>query len=568
MFLIIRTRLPFETDPCHGLDAVYTHSDASGSVIKAFCSFPGKEMSDSFATADDDGLHIFEGIVVNSPQLVDNYASRDVTQLIKSAMGEVAYGRLATFHGQFAGACYHPEQDEITVFTNQVNSLRVYYYQTPELFLAGTSIRLINRLLKANGIATDVDETAARMMLTYGYMLTDYTTIRQIRHLQAGQYIKCSANRMSVQSYHQFHNEIRHQNLDEALPRLEELFRRSVEAGFEKDRENNLNHIAFLSGGLDSRQTVMTAYNLGYRDITCLTFSEPGYYDDVVAAQICRKLGLKPIFHSLENGSYFLNINDNLIYTEGQVTLHGAPHLYDAITSLDLKGFGILHSGQIGDAILGSFLTEKRHSKPELRPGAYSLRLYNALESDIRYIADQYPNLEMLLMYNRAFNAATNGDAACAIRSWSVSPFLEPEFAQFGLNIDPALRCKVRCYRKWMLKYNRLGATYVWEKTGNSLVEPIWLSWFRTKARNGMYKVYRKVTGRPSKRNMIPIEYWWAVNPGLRTYYATLQEEKAGQLEKLSPELQRDVHAMFSSQEFNEKNLAYSLLAGLEYLYE
>jgi hypothetical protein len=61
-----------------------------------------------------------------------------------------------------------------------------------------------------------------------------------------------------------------------------------------------------------------------------------------------------------------------------------------------------------------------------------------AISLELRDSERIIPIKSYLLFYNRGFNSASNGDYACAEYNYANSPFLEPAFAQFGLNIDPA----------------------------------------------------------------------------------------------------------------------------------
>jgi asparagine synthase (glutamine-hydrolysing) len=274
------------------------------------------------------------------------------------------------------------------------------------------------------------------------------------------------------------------------------------------------------------------------------------------------------ISYPLSAGNYLLELEKNLIYNEGQITLHGAAHLYAAISSLPLENFGILHSGQVGDAVLGSFLKTGTHVAPNIREGAYSTKLLHSLEHDLMPLLDLYPNTEIFLFYNRAFNAAINGDYACAVRSWSISPFLEIEFAQFCLNIDPRLRVNNQLYRIWIQQFNPLGASFNWEKTGSNLLVPEWYARYKNISLRAMRKIGRMISGKPNRYSMNPFDLWWRENPALPLHFnaALKQAEKLNSL--LSPELLKDMLSLYENGNATDKLLAYSLMAGTKYLFE
>ncbi|MDZ4183300.1 MAG: asparagine synthase-related protein, partial [Candidatus Cloacimonadaceae bacterium] len=370
MFLAVSSPDSFDTSIMAGMHAVYSKIDADQRCVRVFHQDSPRPVEDSFIEGDDRGFYLFEGVVVNDGELINQYALPDVKTLLKTALSEDSMRIAKQLHGQFCGLYIDLEAKLIRAFTNQINSLRVFYYQSDDVFIAGTSIRLINQLLKANQISTGIDETGARMVMTYGFMLSDYTTIKEIRHLQAGQYVAHRKGRTLVEAYHSFDNEPQHHDEKQILPRLNELFSSSVRMSFEKDIACGQKHLAFLSGGLDSRQVVMTANQLGYKDVTCLNFTQPGYADELIARKITRLMKYRMLFYSLDRGTYLLNLEDNLRYNEGQVLLHGAAHLYAGIASIDYRQYGILHSGQLGDSILGSFLKTPAHTSVDLASGA------------------------------------------------------------------------------------------------------------------------------------------------------------------------------------------------------
>jgi asparagine synthase (glutamine-hydrolysing) len=311
----------------------------------------------------------------------------------------------------------------------------------------------------------------------------------------------------------------------------------------------------------------MTAYNLGFKDITCLNFSQPGYDDEITARKIADKLNLKLIFYSLEEGRYFLELDKNLAYNYGQVTLHGAGHLYAAINSLDFSNYGILHSGQLGDALLGTLLSAPIHTQPELKSGYYSDVLFDTYIDSISSIKDNYANQEMFLLYCKCFNAVMNGEHACAEISYSVSPFMEPEFAQFVLNIDTRLRYKYHCYKEWVRKENRLGASFPWERYGSDLLVPDWMMYLRKKARGATHRIIKQVLHLPLRKHMNPFDYWWKTNPELEKHFQNTPAELDKIQHLISPELYKDTANLFQSRTVTDKILAYTLITGLQYLY-
>ena len=567
MFLAINCPSGFESSTLHNMSIVYDKQDNKNCCTRVFHHTKPKAVDDSFVELTDKSLYLFEGVVLNDNELINRYAVSDVNALLKKALRDDSMQISRELHGQFCGLYIDIEHKLIRAFTNQINSSRVFYYNQDEIFIVSTSIKQIIRLLKANNIRTSIDELGAMMMLTYGYMLADYTTISEIRHLQAGECITQQAGLVNLEAYHKLNNEPKYNDLNKAIPIMHELFSRSVKMSFDKDLAHGRKHLAFLSGGLDSRQVVMTAQQLGYRDVACLNFSEPGYMDELIARKIAKLLDYRLLFYSLQNGSYLMNLDDSLIYNEGQILLHGAAHLYAAISSIELSSFGLFHSGQLGDAVLGSFLKSGSQSKVDLAQGTYSKKVFDSLYPHIKHLESNYENNELYLHYNRGFNGAINGDYACAEFSYSISPFTHPEFFQFCLNISPNLRSHNLLYNAWMKTYNQLGARIKWEKTGLNL--------YASKHQIQINRIIRAVDRRLrklvfSKRDltgMNPFDKWWLENPALRDKFDKITSLKAELRSQLSSEIWGDIETMSQSNAASEKLQAYSLIAGLNYLH-
>ncbi|PKN80862.1 MAG: hypothetical protein CVU48_00650 [Candidatus Cloacimonetes bacterium HGW-Cloacimonetes-1] len=564
MFLWIKTGFDISTLSFDAMDCV--HQVRTPKTVAFYAKTQFTTLEDSFFDADADGYTMFQGIIVNSSEQISRYAAPDLPDLIKTALAKGRQNMLGDFHGQFCAISYSASADALIAVTNVTNGMRVYYYQDRDTAIVSTSLKLITNAMKHLDIVPQCDEIAARMVLSYGYTLEDFTTIQGVKQLGAGNCLSLCGNSLEVRSYHRFNNETLYTDPKSALQELDRLFQKAVSTAYEKDLEKGRKHIAFLSGGLDSRIGVWAAYKQGYRDLTCLNFSQPGYADELIARRICKDLDLGFQFFSLAKGDYLLHLDDNLVYNDGQIILHGAAHLYQAIQQVDTGTYGIFHSGQIGDFILGSNLEAPYQKAVDLNKGAYSQRLLDSFLPEIGYIRERYPNHELFYFYNRCFNAVMNGDYACSTNSLSLSPFLEPQFAQFGMNISPKLRFHNQLYIEWFKRYYPEAASYRWEKTGTNLYTPQALTALRMLGIRGISKVYRTIAQKPPSRSMNPFDLWYEQNHDLRAKYGhqtELMDTLGGQI---SPELKTDMLRMLQNGNFSELLQVYTVLRGLTYL--
>lgn len=531
---------------------------------KLYYQAPEKHLCDSFTEQRGDEILILEGIVANGKRMVDAYAAKNIKELFWLAMRDNSI--LGKLHGQFFAAIYNVVSGDFQVFTNPGGNVRLYYYHQNDTIIVSDKIKTIVETLAAVGIQCSVSELGARMILSYGYMLEGFTTIKEVKQLPSASRLSYSAGVLEEKRYFSWNFDILHQATHQSFRELSQLFKNAVSDAFVRDEENA--HLAFLSGGLDSRLVVYAAHKLGYKNFSALNFSEPGYLDATIAAEIAKELNLDLHFSSLEGGEYLQNLDENLQYQEGQTALHGAAHLFQALQGMPLKRYGILHSGQVGDIIKGDHLHARTHTPVNLEIAAKSPRIFQRFSSELDFVRDRYPNHEAFVLYNWCLNAETNGDLAAYLFSHSLSPFVAPDFMQYVLNMDPAARYGSRAYLDWMKYSFPRAARHTWEKTGAPASAPFWLVKLKYYGWRGSDKIKRMITKQPNRLSMNPFEYWWQSNNELRAHL----NEKFSCIQQAEPfldkELQADLNELYHSSLLTEKLQAYTLAKGVLYLLE
>jgi len=425
---------------------------------------PGKA-TDAWFHQQRGHLACFDGALVNADSLVNAYALSGTGALLEEVLINQDTGLLGQFHGQFSGMAAYPD-GSAWFFANQTGSSRLYYWHAGDLLIVSTSLALIVAILRSNMHAVSIDPIGARMLMSLGFTLAERTTIANTKLLEPGHCLHYEGGILRKDVYHSFNSEPLYTDMSAALPILDDLFKQAVQAEYAWDQSHGRGHLSFLSGGLDSRMAVATAASLGFTGIECLNFSQSGYPDHTVARAIASRLGAGYHFFALDGGHYLRQMEDALEYNDGQIIFHGAAHLFAALDNVPTSEYGILHSGQVGDLILGSYLRGPRHEPAGCRDIGLNPDFDPDLSSEILRVARNYPNHEVFALYNRAFNAASNGDLACAISNYAISPFLYPHFAQYCLNIDPSLRFGNKLYLRWFRQYQALAAGFKWEKTG------------------------------------------------------------------------------------------------------
>ena len=101
--------------------------------------------------------------------------------------------------------------------------------------------------------------------------------------------------------------------------------------------------------------TVWVAHQMGYAEQLNTTFSQSNYLDESIAKQIATDLKHEWLFKALDHGNFLKNIDDIAKITGGGGGYGGLAHGKSMYDLMNFDSFGIVHTGQIGDAIIGTF---------------------------------------------------------------------------------------------------------------------------------------------------------------------------------------------------------------------
>ncbi|PKP11395.1 MAG: asparagine synthase [Bacteroidetes bacterium HGW-Bacteroidetes-4] len=451
------------------------------------------------------------------------------------------------------------------VYTNQVGDKRVYYYQLPKLTIISDSILSISSFCKEHLIAININTQAAYQLLTFGYLLASETLIEGVKRLIPGQFLEYSNGKLTVIKYYSLKND-EQTNLREkdVVENIDALFRKAIQLEYEKDLQYQLHHLTSLSGGVDCRMNTWVAHDMNYQHITNFTFSQTGYWDQIIAQQIASDLNHEWIFKSLNFGAFLTNVETVMQNNEGATTYSNQTHLKNAIEILNFKKFGLMHTGQVGDVMIGSFISNDAHQKP-----FFSKYISNKLIHKLdKSVLNNYPNQELFLMYNRAFNGALADHSIIQQYTEVVSPFLDVDFMNYCLSIPLKLRKNHSIYKKWILQKYPKAADYIWESLGTTIraktiqirgksipIKQIpHFGWKGLQFHLGL----KQQNDTHAAFNMNPFDYWYKKNPALHDFFNRYYQENIGSI--TDKELKKDCSLLFNETTL-EKMQVLSLLA-------
>lgn len=502
-----------------------------------------KFMDDRVFYENESFLIVIEGVVLNNHALVFKYSAKDWTNCIQIMYARNGDAFFNEFRGSFSGVFYDKNADKWLIYTNHIGDKQVFYSKTSYGCLFGSEIGFLAECRKKNSLPVSVDETGCYMTLTHGFCIDDRTLVKEVHKLIAGHYCRVTSEGIGVFRYHQFDNTPDEKMTEiEAIEGIDRLFRNAVKLQFEKDREYDFRHLACLSGGLDSRMTVWVAHQMGYTDQLNITYSQSGYLDFSVAQQIAIDLHHDWLFKPLDGGDCIDMIDEVTSITYGSANFFGLAHGKSMEDLINYDPFGIIHTGQVGDSIIGTFF-KKNEFNPEYKVGqsAYSLELIDRL-SGYRFQED-YKNEEIFCLYTRAFTGADQGLLTFQENSESCSPFIDVDFLEYCYKVPLRFRFGHKIYFDWILQKYPEAAEYVWEHTGEKIRHsdirgskyfgvfgkripapgnPEFTEWLKgfILRRLGLRKKGQapKTIVLSGKNNMNPVDYWYNTNSHFKEF--------------------------------------------------
>lgn len=521
-----------------------------------------KFLEDKVFYEDQSALVLIDGFVLNFKELINKYIAPDYFNTVKKMYYENGDDFFKEFRGDFSGLLYDKPKEKWLIFTNHTGSKPVFYYKDGDVFVCASELQLVTQILRKLGCRYSLDSIGCYFLLTFGFMLEDYTLIEEVKRLKPGNYIKIEDKKAQVDVYNVFNNDVLvNSPLGEIIENLETLFKKSVAMEYEKDLEYGYKHIATLSGGLDSRMSVMTARELGYDNILNITFSQSNYWDERIAKKVALDLGNEFLFYALDNGNFLKNtIRDSVIANGGLVLYSGSAHGLSMFKKINFGPFGMVHTGQIGDAVLGSFLSKPRREKPQPSSGAYSSYLLGKISGVLDNILQNYESEEIFKFYNRAFNGAINGNWIANQFTEACSAFLDVDFLRYALSIPPSLKYKEQIYHEWILAKRPAAAKYVWEQTKAKLTANKLFVEAKVFLRRARFKLLGKSS---ASYSMNPFQYWYNTNEQLRLFANNYFQQNIYLLDEY-PELKSDSTRLFNERSFIEKTQVMSLLEAIK----
>lgn len=496
-----------------------------------------------------------DGVILNLQYLKNSYGISDYFSLISTLFIRYSIHFVSELKGEFNGFIFDKNSSELFFFNNKTATKQVFYASFEGYTIISQAISSIVSFKERLKLSSYLSVNGVYSMLTFGAMIESETLVQGITKLLGGKYVFLKKSELIEKEYFSFNNvEYTIHSKKQAIERIDETIIEAIKLEYDKDIAYNYNHLATLSGGLDSRVNVMIADKLGYKSKT-FCFSEPNYLDATISKKIASSLNLEHQFISLNDGLYMNDLEENVSIVNGTQVFTGAAHHNYSLYQIELNNYGLLHTGQIGDGILGGLLSKGKNKN--FLSKTMSTLFLDKVELDST-IFTKYKNEEVFKLYQRVFNLTHSGSFTTeSHNTYLVSPFLDDDVILTALSIAPKLKYNQGIYIDWICERHPEITKFTWERTGFKPNKK-WKTNFSRYTKK-IKNEYLKYSNKKSKISMAPEDYWIENNIKVTNFYTNFFNEYASLL-KTNNELFNDVTKYYRSGSSSEKAIILTIL--------
>ena len=532
--------------------------------VRAWFRRDGRFSNDQLFAADSQGLALCDGVILNLAELKEEYGVGDFAQVLRRSWEDTAGVFFKKFAGPFCGAVYDRETDTLTAYANQTGDTFVFYCRSESFYLVSNDLNMIEAVMRENGLPRSLDETAARYLLSFGFMLDERTLFQEIKRVLPGEMVRFSASGGCERSvYQRFSFAPRSISFTDAIELVDEGFRKAVRRCFEKDREYGVKeHLVDLSGGLDSRMTSWVAHDMGYGPFVFVNYCQSGSKELSCASRVAAALGGQFFHKQLDDVGFLYEVDRLVDMNYGLSICTGITGGEQFLRSLNFQRFGLELTGQVGDVVIGSFFNEAQAVSQASRLVERIKYSHTIACAPPTELTDEFETAEAFAMHTRAFLGALSSHLIRRYYAYAVSPFLDPDFFALCMSIPVEHRQGHKIYWAWIdKKYPEAGAI------PSSRPRAHQGEWTKSRIRRYKHAVdmilwktgLRKQRPKPDPDNMNPLDYWYESKPELRAFIADYYRETRGLLDRY-PETAANADQMYASGTM-DKLLALTLLA-------
>ena len=506
---------------------------------------------------------LFEGVLLNKKKLLNKFALKDFETLIRELYLHKKEKIITLFDGEFRGFIFDKTLKKFFIFTNVTSTQRVFHASFNNQIFVDTSLIRLNKTLKNLGIIPQPDIESLYQLLCFSNLPERKTPLQNVQKLLDSHYLEVDCADLictEIQYFSLAEVPVFTGTKDKAIDCIHEIFTDAVVMEYQKDTELGKDHLALLSGGLDSRVAMMYALHNNQKPGNAFCFSQSNYYDHTISEKIAKDYDIHYEFVPLDGGQFLKKIDELTEISEGMVFYTGGIHVSHAVEKMQYENFALFHSGQIGDGVLGGFNTEPKRKKPSTFKIVEFPQFLPKVKNSLVEILKNYETEELFLYRNIAFNRTLLGAHVFQQKRYQTSPFMAKEFLKFAISLPEAWKFNHRFYLEWINKHCKEATRYRWERT---LMKPDahWKTSFGDKfLKRGFNILNHRILKTPQNSSMYPYQFYFDSDVKIQEYYQKYFEDNFHRIEEYK-ELAEDVASLFDSDDFNTKTKAINILS-------
>ena len=535
-----------------GEEIVYKDFRFGRSVLNKF-----KE--DRFLYENENYILCLEGV---------NYSEICKPQDFISAYEEKGKDFITDLKGSFSGFIFSKTEGKIIIFNDTLSTRALYYYYDVKYgFAFASEMHVLSKLLRASGISLNYDYNGIYAVALYGQTFYNFTTVQEIKKLNYASTLSfnISENNTKENAYFRFERKEKERPLKDIIEQIDHSMIHAVQEEWQKDQNNGYEHFGLISGGMDSRVNTMLAKNLEFKGINTYTYGDPKSSDILIAQQIAKDNFKTHTQFNLFNGSFlFENVLNNYIKaTDGLTYFAANAVIFNAFKGINFTDYGLVHSGQLGDAAFGSFIKPNFDYANNLDKIGVTgfVRNKKLLEKlpFLKTIVQDYQNTDndVFTFEQRQVNGTLMGDKVFNNFIDIASPFYDRDFLEVMLSIPTRRKLNQQIYFDWLNAKHPEITNYKWDKIG---LKPN--SDFNVKYGRLFKKYYnggKKYLGL-AYDSMSPIHTWLKKDPSILQEFDRLFEENIGLIQ--DKEIQKDFRQIYKDDVFEFRN-KFSVLSAV-----
>ena len=458
-----------------------------------------------------------EGVVINQKQLIDKFAVSDPEELYSTLIQKYGIRFLNELEGEYCGAYQDFETQKLFIFMNFTATRKLFYYSKNEILLADVNLECLKNKMNSTGIPVEPDIDSAYSILVCDNLLENNSPVKDVKRLMDREYLET--------------------NLQTSKTELKSFFNYD-----------------------DSRLSLICAIKEGFQPHQTMCFSQKGYWDEIIARKISKKYNFPFTFIPLNGAEYLTDIDKVVDISDGLLRFTGGVHTNYSYKFIDRKNTGIIHSGQLGDGVLGGFNRAPYKQPPGKAKIVVSDFYWDKFSSFFDKTIQGMDSEELFYLRNIGYNRAVMGSfIAEDFGTYQCSPFMTSFYLKLVLSFSEEWKYNQKLYLEWMNKFYPEATKFIWERT---LMRPdkYWKTVIGDKVVKTAYIALTAKLGLMKEKSvMANYEYYYKRSPEMISFFDNYFKANLELIE--NTELKSDLAKLYQAGGLDEKVRVLTVIA-------